>query len=174
MCPLIEFNVKDMKNSTLTHLVAVVLVLSACGRFDVPNPFEKQDPPGISPPVVLVEEEESIVLGSGGQNVETFDQTPASEIAAAENVSGGNALGNTVASLGDVTEPGLWLKTPLVKAQTPGRVESEGGASLAVMLIPIEGEISAGSRISLAAMRGLGLGLTDLPTLSVFRVAKTG
>jgi hypothetical protein len=79
-----------------------------------------------------------------------------------------------VASLGDPTQAGLWLRTPLVSVETPGRLEAENGQSLAVTLIPIEGEASSGSRISLAAMRGLGLGLTDLPTISVFRVAASG
>src|SRR6056297_2569014 len=46
-------------------------------------------------------------------------------------------LGTTVASLGDPTEAGLWLKTPLVDLPGPGRVTTEGGASTKVDLIPL-------------------------------------
>lgn len=76
-------------------------------------------------------------------------------------------LGTTVATLGDPTEQGFWLRTPLVKAETQGSVKTTGGAVVQVKLIPIEGEASAGSRISLAAMRALNLSLTDLATLTV-------
>lgn len=171
MCELIEFKVSDMKNSAI--LLTACVIVSGCGGVIFPNPFEKADPPEIAVPVVL-SEEKPVILGAEGQSADALDNTSATELAKAENVSGGNSLGSTVASLGDVTEQGLWLKTPLVSAKTSGRIEAAGGKSLAVTLIPIEGEASAGSRISLAAMRGLGLGLTDLPTLKVFRVSAAG
>lgn len=76
-------------------------------------------------------------------------------------------LGTTVASLGSVSEPGLWLKTPLVSAMQPGRVRLPGGSAIEVQLLPIEGAETAGSRISLAAMQALGVPLGDLPTLEV-------
>lgn len=76
-------------------------------------------------------------------------------------------LGTTVASLGAVSEPGLWLKTPLVAAEQPGRVRVPGGTAVAVRLLPIEGPDTAGSRISLGAMQALGVSLGDLPTLEV-------
>ena len=75
--------------------------------------------------------------------------------------------GETVATLGDPTEPGLWLRTPLVRVEQEGRVVTEGGASITVTLIPIEAEPGAGSRISLAAMQALGASLTDLVPLTV-------
>lgn len=76
-------------------------------------------------------------------------------------------FGITVASLGDPTDPGLWLETPLVSSETPGRVVTETGQTAAVTLRPSGGPVGSGSRISLAAMQLLGLSLTDLVTLTV-------
>ena len=77
-------------------------------------------------------------------------------------------LGATVASLGSPTEPGFWLKTPLVTSQTAGRVTNKAnGKSSAVTLIPIEGPATGGSRLSLPAMRLIEAPLTDLVDLTV-------
>jgi len=74
----------------------------------------------------------------------------------------------TVAGLGDPTRPGLWLETPLVQAKGPGRVRLvSGGASVQVTLLPAPGVATAGSRLSLAAMRELGAPLSDLVELEV-------
>lgn len=82
------------------------------------------------------------------------------------------ALGRTVVSLGSPTEPGLWLKTPLVSAEAQGRVTNPAnGKSSLVTLLPLEGPDTAGSRMSLAAMRLIELSLTDL---SEVEVALTG
>lgn len=78
------------------------------------------------------------------------------------------ALGKTVASLGSPTEPGLWLKTPLVKVEAQGRVTNlANGRSSVVTLIPIEGPVTAGSRMSLAALRLIGASLTELTEVEV-------
>lgn len=79
----------------------------------------------------------------------------------------GGALGVTVATL-DATLDGLTLATPLVTAQARGRVVTESGAALQVQLVPSGGPETAGSRLSLAAMRALGLPLTALARLTVF------
>ena len=89
------------------------------------------------------------------------------ETSAAAPASG--RLGTTVASLGDATEGGMWLKTPLVKTAGKGRVVNPAtGKSVNVNLIPLGGAASAGSQMSLPAMTSLGVGLTDLPTVEVF------
>ena len=75
-------------------------------------------------------------------------------------------LGVTVVSLGSPAEAGLWLKTPLVPAQSRGRLV-HGGKSVEVQLIPIEGASGAGSRISLQAMQALGIPLTELAEVAV-------
>lgn len=78
-------------------------------------------------------------------------------------------LGVTIASLGDPAAQGMWLKTALVSRQRQGRlVWKDNGNSVRVTLIPIEGDPSSGSRISLDAMRQLGVPLTALPELVVF------
>ncbi|MEL6465367.1 MAG: hypothetical protein AAFQ58_10405 [Pseudomonadota bacterium] len=78
-------------------------------------------------------------------------------------------LGRTVASLGNAAEPGLWLKTPLVSVEQPGRVYfPDTNTTVDVTLIPIDGPETAGSRLSLAAMQALGAPLTGLPEVDVF------
>ena len=101
---------------------------------------------------------------------EGFDTTTANErAAAAAIVVSGKQLGKTIASLGSPSEPGFWAKTTLVAAQTAGRlVDPATGKSVQVTLIPIEGPKTAGSRVSLAAMRVLGVSLTGLPKLEVW------
>ncbi|MGR3460973.1 MAG: hypothetical protein ACU0AX_01295 [Roseovarius sp.] len=74
----------------------------------------------------------------------------------------------TVASLGDVTRPGLWMRTPLVTSPMRGRVsDPETGASVVLDLIPLEAAPGAGSRMSRAAYQSLDLPLTALPELRV-------
>tara|TARA_R110002049_G_scaffold244227_1_gene418171 strand:- start:644 stop:1165 length:522 start_codon:yes stop_codon:yes gene_type:complete len=109
-------------------------------------------------------------IATGGSSAEALDTTTAAEREAASRApaSTGAALGTTVVSLGSATEPGLWLKTPLVDAQQPGRVTNPAtGKSAAVTLIPLEGPATAGSRMSLPALRLIGASLTDLTTVEV-------
>ena len=80
------------------------------------------------------------------------------------------ALGTTIATLGPPTEPGIWLKTPLVAALAPGRIEYQG-KTINVELRPSGGATGSGSQISLAAMRLIEAPLTSLPELTVFAVA---
>lgn len=106
------------------------------------------------------------------RTVEQFDTTTAEarkEAAIVSVASQEIALGDTIASLGDPTRPGFWLETPLVKTAGPGRVMfPDSGKSAKVDLIPIDAESSAGSRISLAAMRLIEAPLTGLPKIEVF------
>ena len=109
-------------------------------------------------------------ITTGGSSAEALDTTTAAEREAASRppASTGAALGTTVVSLGSATEPGLWLKTPLVDAEQPGRVTNPAtGKSAAVTLIPLEGPATAGSRMSLPALRLIGASLTDLTTVEV-------
>jgi len=78
-------------------------------------------------------------------------------------------LGRTIASLGNPADPGFWLETPLVTEVTAGRVVyPPTGNSVAVELRPIAAAATAGSRISLPALRLLGAPLTGLPELIVY------
>ncbi|NHF73717.1 hypothetical protein G7044_11315 [Paracoccus sp. 12-3] len=110
------------------------------------------------------------VLQGGGQTVAALDTTTAAEkAAAAAPATGGGKLGNTVASLGDATEGGFWIKTPLVNAAAKGRVVNPANGKTAnVDLQPLAGG-GAGSQLSLAAMQALEVSLTDLPEIEVWR-----
>lgn len=110
----------------------------------------------------------------GAERPEDLDTSTAAEVAAATAAPAANSeskLGKTIVSLGDVTLPGFWLETPLVSTVANGRVIwAENGNSVTLELRPRDGEKSSGSQISLAAMRALGVPLTALPELIVFRV----
>ncbi|MBU3029403.1 hypothetical protein KNW02_04605 [Paracoccus sp. XHP0099] len=79
-------------------------------------------------------------------------------------------LGTTVASLGDPTEGGFWIKTPLVKTRGIGRIVNPvNGKSAKVDLIPLDGPAGGGSQVSLPALQLIGVSLTDLPTIEVYK-----
>ena len=100
------------------------------------------------------------------RTVEEFDTTSAAERQeAATPDQGGTLLGSEITSLGDPTRPGFWLETPLVSEPSRGRVAlANGDGSVEVDLLPA----SAGSRLSLPALRVLNVPLTDLPTVAVY------
>lgn len=77
---------------------------------------------------------------------------------------GDTLIGQTIISLGNPTEPGFWLRGGPVKAASQGRVETIGGQSVQVDLMPGEGP----AQLSLAAYRALGLNLTDLVEVRVY------
>lgn len=107
------------------------------------------------------------------RTAEEFDTTtPEARAAAAQAPAQAEmALGTTIASLGDPTRPGFWLETPLVSVITQGRVVfPPTGQSAQVELLPIDGPPTAGSRLSLAAMRLIEAPLTGLPEIQVFSV----
>ncbi len=110
--------------------------------------------------------------GPGARTPEALDAASQDERAAALEAAQAGAqtrIGRTIATLGDPMRPGFWLETPLLAVAARGRVvHAQTGASVAVDLIPIAAEPSAGSRLSLAAMRLLGVALTDLPELIVY------
>ena len=106
------------------------------------------------------------------RTVEDFDTTTQQEREAASapvQVAGERLLGTTIVSLGDPARPGFWVETPLVSSTTTGRVEfAATGKSSRVDLIPIDGPATAGSRMSLATMRLIGVPLTGLAEVQVF------
>ncbi|OED48844.1 hypothetical protein [Leisingera sp. S232] len=73
----------------------------------------------------------------------------------------------TVASLGDPSLPGLWMETPLVAAEQQALIRSNRSTQVVVTLKPIPGAESGGSRLSIGAMRALGLPLTELAEVQV-------
>ena len=91
-----------------------------------------------------------------------------SEVSAPEPAPERRLPGTTIASLGDATRPGLWMRTPLVSKPQRGRVRDPAtGRSVTLDLIPLDADPGAGSRMSLGAYQSLSLPLTALPELRV-------
>ncbi len=108
------------------------------------------------------------------RTVEEFDTTTSAQreqaVAAAAQAPTSRPLGTSIASLGDPARPGFWLETPLVSDAGTGKVRyPANGKTVQVELIPIDGPKTAGSRISLAAMRLIEAPLTGLPEIEVFQ-----
>ena len=127
--------------------------------------------PGAARPVAAAPTA-SAQLGASGISADGLDTLSAAERAAAtaapaEAQSGEVLLGTTVASLGDPLDPGLWIETPLVTQSRPGKIVL-GETSVLLELRPSGGAAGSGSRLSLPAMRVLGVALTDLPSVEVF------
>lgn len=161
-------------------MLAATLTLTACAQLGFGQPEDTAAPaPATTPP-------EAAEIAAAGVNPsltaaprppaaaktqEALDTTTAAqraEAAAPAAASEAKLLGTTVASLGSPTEPGFWLKTPLVKTQAAGRVTNpKNGKSSAVTLIPIDGPVTAGSRMSLPAMRLIEASLTELTEVEV-------
>lgn len=140
----------------LALMLPAALALAACGE----GAGQSAERPAPTPVVAAAG-------GTAGQTAGTV--APGSEAAPATAPAAGARLGTTIASLGAAGEGGLWLKTPLVKAQTRGRVvNTENGRSAEVTLIPLAGPAGGGSQASIATMQAVGAGLTDLPELEVF------
>lgn len=107
---------------------------------------------------------------AGSRSVSQLDASAAEKAAATRPTATGGRLGTTIASLGDATEGGFWIKTPLVQARAKGRiVDPATGRSVNVDLIPLPGPASGGSQVSLPALTTLGADLTDLPEVEVYR-----
>jgi hypothetical protein len=103
------------------------------------------------------------------KTVDALDTTTQEQraAAAAKPATAEERLGKTIASLGDPTDPGFWISTSLVSTPAKGRVENPAtGKSVQVDLIPAN---EGGSRLSLPAMRLLGVSLTDLPEVVVYK-----
>jgi hypothetical protein len=143
--------------------VLVALVgLGGCASWDLPF-FDAATP--------AVERPSEAVPTASANTAEALDTTTQEQRTAAQaRPAGGAVLGVTVMSLGDPAEPGFWLKTPLVTAEGPGQiVDPSTGNTVAVTLMPIPGPATAGSRVSLATLRLLGLPLTALAEVEVRR-----
>lgn len=88
------------------------------------------------------------------------DSEKAEARALAQATSAGSELGQVTVALGDPVDGGLWVKSGLVDAETPGTVRTGAGDAIAVTLRPLGSE--GGPQISLSALQALGLPLTGL------------
>ncbi|WP_129590270.1 hypothetical protein [Roseovarius nitratireducens] len=131
----------------MSGMVRVVLVCLLAGGCALLGPTEISTDPPPAPPSETAEDETA-----------TPQDAPATSMLPA----------TTVASLGNVTHPGLWMRTPLVTSPMRGRVsDPRTGRAVVLDLIPLDAEPGAGSRMSLAAYQQLNLPLTALPELRV-------
>ena len=95
-------------------------------------------------------------------------EPPAPELSDPDPAPDRGLPGTTIASLGDVAQPGLWMRTPLVSAPMRGRLRDPAtGRAVVLDLLPLDAAPGAGSRMSLKAYQSLGLPLTALPELRV-------
>lgn len=105
------------------------------------------------------------IAPQGARTAAAFDRTSEAEKQAARAApAAGAELGRLVVSLGNPAEQGFWLRSALVAAPRPGVVRLASGATVQVDLLPLAG---GGPQLSLAAYRALGLGLTELPGVTV-------
>jgi hypothetical protein len=145
-------------------ITLALLPLSGCAMFDK----LKGTPAAVAPPPVEATAPLTAIvpLGTGANTPDTLDQSTPEQVAAATApVAGGEReLGKVVVALGSPAEQGFWIKTPLAVVAGKGRVVTAEGKSVNVDLQPGSG----GALLSLAAFRALGLGLTDLPEVTVF------
>jgi hypothetical protein len=163
-----------MKHKTVALLPAL-LILSACASL----PFGKgggqaMEPVGVIEPRPQTRPAVGPTSGGvavppvGAKSAAALDTTTAAQKAAAlaapAKPAGEQSLGKTAVALGNVTEPGFWLRSALVKSAGSGRVVTAAGGSIAVDLIPGDGA----AQLSLAAFRALNLSLTDLPDVTIF------
>lgn len=155
-------------------LTLPLLALAACDMNADPRPAAPPRTPAATvsaAPTGPVREPAGTLQRPGGsRTVAQLDASAAEKAAAARPTATGGRIGSTIASLGDATEGGFWIKTPLVSAPGKGRiVDKATGRSVNVDLMPLPGPASAGSQVSLPALTTLGVDLTDLPELEVYR-----
>lgn len=154
-----------MRQSLRICLVVVPLALSGCsGLSEGFGPWRKPAPA----PAVVEPVPEAVaipVAPAGARTAAAFDRSSDAEKAAALRApAGGRTLGSLTVSLGNPAEQGFWLRSALVSSKQAGGVKLASGKSAQVDLLPAGG---GGPQLSLAAYRALGLGLTDLPSVTV-------
>lgn len=160
-----------MKMARIIPLLLCLPIAAACTDTPRLGGLFKKPAPEIGGAPVEGALSDAAVPEAGAITVEALDTTSEAERAAVSvespPVAGEQSLGTVVASLGSPTEPGFWLKTPLVKTRMTGRVlYSANGKSVLVDLIPVEG--AGATQISLPAMRLLEAPLGVLIELQVF------
>ena len=158
---------------------AGLLALSGCAQLGMENPFagpqttEAAAAAAAPPPVETLDPTPPPPPPASANTAAEFDTTTAEDRAEAlappEPEAEVAALGTTLATLGNPAEPGIWIETGLVTTLTPGRAEADNGRFVNAELRPSGNAPSSGSEISLPAMQLLGLPLTAIAELTLFR-----
>ena len=145
-------------------LASVTVLLIGCTELGLPDWTEVQSTvfPSTTQP-------DAPIPVSGARTADELDSaTDAERAQATSSTTVSRILGRTTATLGTPSEQGFWLKTPLVSRETGGVVRNgDTGKGVSVTLIPIDGPLTGGSRLSLSAMRALGLPLTAIAEVEV-------
>ncbi len=154
-----------------TSLMIPILAMAACTTPSFQGPFgvPQDDAVDTAVPQPTLDPTPPPPPPTNATTVDQFDTTTAEDREEAQVINASvttSELGTTIASLGPPTEPGIWLKTPLVSALTPGRATYQG-KTINIELRPSGGAAGSGSQISLAAMRLIGAPLTSLAELRV-------
>ena len=156
----------------VSALIVLCAVLAGCAQIEGLDGADPRPEPRPEQAAVSVPELAAPPPPPAARTVEEFDTTTAeqrAEAAVTPAVATEEALGVTVASLGDPTEAGFWVRTPLVSETRQGRiVYPQTGQSAKVELQPLDADPGAGSQVSLAAFRLIGAPLTGLPEIEVF------
>lgn len=154
--------------------IIAVLMLAGCANGGLGGMFSGDGPGsgfggGGSNSVAATEVITEAVTGEAAvEDIAPADSsTRAAAVAEGDTGAGDTVRGFTVASLGDATQPGLWIETPLVDRERVATVVAPNGTTVEVTARPSGGERGSGSRLSLAAFQALGLNLTSLPTVTV-------
>ncbi|WP_449041074.1 hypothetical protein [Paracoccus sp. (in: a-proteobacteria)] len=160
-----------MTTAQALHRLALLLPLLALAGCDLAATGTPQPPPRATAPAAPSGvTETALQRPASARPVASLDASAAEKAAASRPAAAGARLGTTIASLGDATKGGFWIRTPLVQAAGKGRlVDPSTGKSVNVDLIPLPGPASAGSQVSLPVLTTLGVGLTDLPEVEVYR-----
>jgi predicted small lipoprotein YifL len=117
----------------------------------------------VAPPVATTTLMPAMGLAKSAASLDTASEAE-KKAAVASSGQAGQKLGSVVVALGSPAEQGFWVKSALVKTAGKGRVVTASGASANVDLLPGDGAAS----LSLSAFRALGLGLTDLPEVTIY------
>ena len=151
-------------------LIVPIVALAGCSTPSFQSIFGSAAAPAIAAPAPTLNPAPPPPPPVNATTAEQFDTTSQEERDAAvvtQQPAENSPLGTTIASLGPPAEPGIWLKTPLVTALSPGQVAYQG-KTINIELRPSGGAAGSGSQISLAAMRLIEAPLTSLPELTVF------
>ncbi len=153
-----------MKHFVLIPLVSLGL-LAGCGALQKLQGPKAAPASGVE---IVPSVEPAVTLPAMGQGTSAaaLDGATAADTQAALAPTGqaGQSLGTAVVALGSPADQGFWVKSPLIKVAGKGRVVTSGGQSVNVELRPGSG----GALLSLSAFRALGLGLTDLPEVTIY------
>lgn len=148
-------------------LLTLALLLGGCSGLPFPGKRAAAPVPAVAPQVT----QPALAAPPprpGARTAETLDTTTPEQRAAAIATPAPAAtapIGRVSVSLGAPTVAGFWLKSALVGQAGPGLVKTAAGKTVQVELQPGEGA----AQLSLAAYRALGLALTDLPEVEVYR-----